>query len=134
MTKAKGKPNAPELINRYIANLTDWRGKTLARIREVFHEADPALVEEWKWMGSPVFSHAGIICVANAHKDKIKLTFAQGAHLSDPHRIFNAGLGGGKWRAIDLAEGDKVDETALTELIHTAISYNTANSKEKVVP
>lgn len=123
-TKSPGGPSASERIDRYIAELDDWRGKTLARIRRVFHAADPEIVEEWKWMGSPVWSHDGIVAVGNAHKNKVKLTFQQGAHLPDPQKVFNAGLDGNQWRAIDLFEGDKIDESALKELIQSATRYN----------
>ncbi len=96
--------NPSERIDQLIAGLTDWRGKTLASIRKSILEADREIIEEWKWMGSPVWSRDGIIAVANAHKDKVKLTFAHGAHLPDPDKLFNAGLGGNAWRAIDLFE------------------------------
>jgi len=132
MPKAKSKGDAPasERINRYIAELTDWRGRTLARIRNVFHEADPAVVEEWKWMGSPVWAHNGLIAVANAHRDKVKLTFSQGVRLPDPHKLFNAGLGGNKWRAIDLYKDDEINESALKDLIRSAVSYNVSSGKK----
>ena len=100
--------NPFERIDHLIAGLTDWRGKTLAGIRKTILEADREIVEEWKWMGSPVWSHDGIIAVGNAHKEKVKLTFAHGAQLPDPDKLFNAGLEGNKWRAIDLFEGDKI--------------------------
>jgi len=129
MTKAnsKGDAKASELISRYIAELTDWRGKTLARIRKVFHEADLAIIEEWKWMGSPVWSHNGLVAVANAHRDKVKLTFSQGVNLPDPHKLFNAGLEGNKWRAIDFYKDDKINESALKDLIRSAVSYNVSS-------
>lgn len=128
MTKAnsEGDATASERISRYIAEHADWRGGTLASIRAAFHEADPEIVEEWKWMGSPVWSHNGIIAVANAHRDKVKLTFSRGAHLSDPHKLFNAGLGGKKWRAIDLFEGDELNEAALKDLVLSAVHLNTS--------
>ena len=97
--------NPSERIDQLIAALTDWRGKTLASIRKSILEADREIIEEWKWMGSPVWSHDGIIAVGNAHKDKVKLTFSHGASLPDPDKLFNAGLGGNAWRAIDLFEG-----------------------------
>lgn len=130
MAKAKAKAQAKDdsvasgLIDVYIAEHADWRGETLAKVRAAFHAADPAIVEEWKWMGSPVFSHDGIVCVVNAHKDKVKLTFANGARIADPDGLFNAGLGGNKWRAIDLTEGDKIDARALKALIRAAVRYN----------
>jgi hypothetical protein len=123
---------ASALIDEMIKKLgDDWRGKTLAKVREVIHEADPEIVEEWKWMGSPVWSRDGIIAVGNAHKDKVKLTFAHGASLPDPDKVFNAGLGGNMWRAIDLFEGDKINERGLKNLIRAAIEYNQTKSKKK---
>lgn len=116
--------NPSERIDQLIAGLTDWRGKTLATIRKSFLEADPEIIEEWKWMGSPVWSRDGMIAVANAHKDKVKVTFAQGARLPDPGKLFNAGLGGNAWRAIDLFEGDKIKVPALKNLIRAAVAYN----------
>ncbi|MBI4921519.1 MAG: DUF1801 domain-containing protein [Devosia nanyangense] len=116
--------NASENIDRLIAGLADWRGKTLAGLRKTILAADPEIVEEWKWMGSPVWSRDGMIAVGNAHKDKVKLTFSHGARLPDPDRLFNAGLGGGVWRAIDLFEGDKIDEPALKTLVRAAIEFN----------
>jgi hypothetical protein len=133
MKKATAKPDGSpsELISRYIANLTDWRGLTMAKIRKCFHDADPEIVEEWKWMGSPTWSRNGLIAVANAHKGKVKLTFAQGAHLPDHHKLFNAGLGGNRWRAIDIYENDRVDEAALKGLIRFAVAFNMATSKKR---
>jgi hypothetical protein len=123
---------ASALIDEMIKKLgDDWRGKTLAKVREVIHEADPEIVEEWKWMGSPVWSRDGIIAVGNAHKDKVKLTFAHGASLPDPDKVFNAGLGGNMWRAIDLFEGDKINERGLKNLIRAAIEYNQTKSEKK---
>jgi len=123
--------NPTERIDQLIAGLPDWRGKTLARIRKSILEADREIVEEWKWMGSPVWSRDGMIAVGNAHKDKVKLTFLHGASLADPDRIFNAGLGGNKWRAIDFVEGDKVNERALKTLVRTAVAYNQGKLKKK---
>src|SRR5215471_13273374 len=123
--------NPSERIDQLIAALTDWRGKTFASIRKSILEADREIIEEWKWMGSPVWSHNGIIAVANAHKDKVKLTFSHGASLPDPDKLFNAGLEGKVWRAIDLFEGDKVNERALKNLVRAAIDYNQARSKKK---
>ena len=116
--------NPSERIDQLIAGLTDWRGKTLATVRKTILEADPEIIEEWKWMGSPVWSRNGMIAVANAHKDKVKLTFSNGASLPDPNRLFNAGLRGNKWRAIDLFEGDKINERALKNLVRAAVEYN----------
>src|ERR1700689_2225519 len=122
------KPVPPEsaaaLIDEMIAELTDWRGKTLASIRKSILGADPKIIEEWKWMGSPVWSRDGMIAVGNAHKDKVKLTFSHGARLPDPDKLFNAGLGGNAWRAIDFFEGDKINERALKSLVRAAIDYN----------
>jgi hypothetical protein len=123
--------NPSEHIDQLIAKLTDWRGKTLASIRKSILEADREISEEWKWMGSPVWSRDGIIAVGNAHKEKVKLTFTHGAKLSDPDKLFNAGLEGGRWRAIDLFEGDKIDGRALKNLIRSAIDYNQSKSKKK---
>jgi hypothetical protein len=121
--------NASEKIDALIAKLKDWRGETLASVRKTILAADSKIVEEWKWMGSPVWSRDGIIAVGNAHKDKVKLTFANGAKLPDPDKVFNAGLGGSAWRAIDLYEGDKVDARALKNLVRAAILYNQAKPK-----
>jgi hypothetical protein len=116
--------NPSERIDQLIAGLTDWRGKTLANVRKSILAADREIIEEWKWMGSPVWSRDGMIAVGNAHKDKVKLTFSHGAHIPDPDKIFNAGLGGNEWRAIDLFEGDKVNERGLKKLVRAAIEYN----------
>jgi hypothetical protein len=124
--------NPTERIDLLIEALKDWRGKTLASIRKSILEADREIVEEWKWMGSPVWSRGGIIAVGNAHKDKVKLTFAHGASLPDPDKLFNAGLAGNKWRAIDLFEGDKINARALKNLIRAAVALNLkAKSKPK---
>ena len=120
-----------EQIDQLIAGLTDWRGKTLASVRKTFLEADSEIIEEWKWMGSPVWSRDGIVAIGNAHKDKVKLTFSHGASLPDPDKLFNNGFGGKVWRAIDLFEGDKIDESALKELVRAAIEYNKAKTKKK---
>jgi len=120
-----------ELINKYIVGLTDWRGIMFANLRKIIHDADPKIIEEWKWMGSPCFSHDGLILVANAHKDKIKLTFSQGASLPDPDKLFNAGLEGNKWRAIDLYEGDKIKELSFKVLINSAVVHNLAKKTTK---
>src|SRR5271170_793811 len=123
--------NPAERIDLLIESLTDWRGKTLTTVRKTILEADPEIIEEWKWMGSPVWSRDGMIAVGNAHKDKVKLTFANGASLQDPDKLFNAGLGGNKWRAIDLFEGDKINERALKNLVRAAIDYNQIKLKKK---
>jgi hypothetical protein len=121
--------SASELIDELIANTPDWRGATIARLREIIHDADPDVVEEWKWMGSPVFSHGGIVCVITLLKNKVKLTFSEGAGLADPDKLFNAGLEGNKWRAIDSYEGDQIDESALKALIRSGVEHNIAKAK-----
>jgi hypothetical protein len=131
MKKPVPAESASALIDDKIKKLGDWRGKTFAKVREVIHEADPEIVEEWKWMGSPVWSHDGMIAVGNAHKDKVKLTFSHGASLSDPDKVFNAGLGGNAWRAIDFFEGDKINERALKNLVRAAVDYNQVKLKRK---
>jgi hypothetical protein len=113
-----------------IAELTDWRGKTFASVRKSILAADREIIEEWKWMGSPVWSRDGMIAVANAHKGKVKLTFAHGASLADPDGLFNAGLEGNARRAIDFSEGDKVNERALKNLVRAAIDYNQTKLKK----
>lgn len=118
--------NPSEEIDAYIAGLSDWRGPMLARFRELFHEADPEVVEEWKWMGSPVWSHDGILAVGMSFKTSVKLGFMNGASLADPDKIFNDELAGNKRRAIKLFEGDSVDEESLRQLIRTALAYNLA--------
>jgi hypothetical protein len=123
--------NPSERIDQLIAGLTDWRGKTLAGIRKSILEADREIIEEWKWMGSPVWSRDGMIAVGNAHKDKVKLTFSHGASLPDPDKLFNNGLKGNTWRAIDLFEGDKISERALKNLVRAAIDYNQIKLKRK---
>ena len=115
---------ATEQIDQLIAGLDDWRGKTLASVRKTILAADDEIVEDWKWMGSPAWSRDGLIAVGNAHKDKVKLTFAQGASLADPDGLFNNGFNGKVWRAIDLAEGDKIDKQALQDLVRAAIAFN----------
>ena len=123
--------NPSERIDQLIAGLTDWRGKTLAGIRKSFLEADREIFEEWKWMGSPVWSRDGVLAVGNAHKDKVKVTFAHGASLPDPDKLFNNGLEGNAYRAIDLFEGDKINERALKTLVRAAVAYNQAKGKKK---
>ena len=123
--------SASKRIDKRIADLGDWRGERLAEIRKIIHDVDPEVVEEWKWMGSPVWSHEGMYALANAHKDKVKLTFHHGAQLRDPKKLFNAGLAGNKWRAIDFREGDTIDETALKALLREAVAYNTTRSVPK---
>ena len=123
--------NPSELIDQLIADLPDWRRETFAALRTTILEADPEIIEEWKWMGSPVWSRDGIIAVANAHKKWVKLTFMYGASLPDPDRLFNAGLEGNARRAIDWFEGDTIDGPALKTLIRAAIAFNQGKSKKK---
>ena len=118
--------SASELISRRIAELGDWRGETLKRMRKLVKAADPDVVEEWKWMGTPVWSHDGIICTGESYKDHVKLTFIKGAALKDPARLFNAGLEGNARRAIDIHEGEKVDESAFTTLVRQAVALNSS--------
>jgi len=120
-----------ERIDRMIAELADWRGKTFAVIRKAILAADREIIEEWKWMGSPVWSRDGIIAVANPHKGKVKVTFDYGARLPDPDKLFNAGLEGNQRRAIDFFEGDEVNERALKNLVRAAIEFNESRSKKK---
>ena len=122
--------NPSERIDQLIEGLADWRGQTLAGIRKSILETDGGIIEEWKWMGSPVWSRGGMIAVANAHKGKVKLTFAHGASLPDPDRLFNAGLEGNARRAIDFLEGDKVNERGLKNLVRAAIDYNQTKLKK----
>ena len=126
--------DASEQIDKLIAGIADWRGKTLAGIRKAILEADREIVEEWKWMGSPVWSRDGIVAVGNAHKGKVKLTFMYGAKIADPDKLFNAGLEGNERRAIDFLEGDKVNVSALKNLIRAAIEYNQTKKSKKKAP
>ncbi|WP_217914797.1 DUF1801 domain-containing protein [Miltoncostaea marina] len=121
-----GDPPASELIDRRIAELGDWRGETLRRVRELIRRADPEVVEEWKWRGTPTWSHDGIVCTGESYRDKVKLTFAKGAALDDPAGLFNASLDGNVRRAIDIGEGDELDAAAFTELIRAAVALNAA--------
>ena len=123
--------SATELIDNLAAELTDWRGKTFADIRRIIREADPEIVEEWKWMGTPVWSHGGIVCIANAFKDKVKLTFDEGASVPDPDKLYNNGLTGKKWRTIDYFKDDKIKEIELRNLVRSAIDYNLTKAKAK---
>jgi len=116
--------SASALIDARIKSLADWRGKMLAKVREIIHAADPEIVEEWKWMGTPVFSHGGIVCTGETYKSVVKLTFAKGAALKDPAGLFNSSLDGNVRRAIDIHEGEKVNEEALKNLIRTAVALN----------
>jgi hypothetical protein len=124
MKKPVTAENASARIDERIQELGDWRGKTLARVRKLIHDADPAVVEEWKWMGTPVFAHDGIICTGETYKSVVKLTFAKGAALEDPRGLFNSSLDGNVRRAIDIREGEKIDEAALKALIRAAVMLN----------
>ena len=116
--------SASAFIDEKIKELADWRGKTLAKVREIIHEADPEIVEEWKWMGTPVWSHGGIVCTGETYKKVVKMTFAKGAALRDPSGLFNSSLDGNVRRAIDIHEGEKIDEAALKDLIRDAVALN----------
>jgi hypothetical protein len=122
--------SASAFIDAKINELGDWRGKMLAKMRRIIHAADPEIVEEWKWMGTPIFSHGGIVCTGESYKNIIKLTFAKGAALEDPSGLFNSSLDGNVRRAIDIHEGDKVDEAALKDLIRAAVALNLKGKNE----
>jgi hypothetical protein len=125
-SKEEGGASACQLIDARIEELGDWRGETLARVRSLIKQADPDVVEEWKWRGVPVWSHAGIICTGETYKNVVKMTFAKGAALEDPSGLFNASLDGNTRRAIDFHEGDRIDEEALQALIRAAVALNTS--------
>ena len=129
MKKPVTAENASALIDERIEELADWRGKTLARVRKLIHDADPAVVEEWKWMGTPVFSHDGVICTGETYKGVVKLTFAKGAALEDPKGLFNSSLDGNVRRAIDIHEGDEIDATALKALVRAAVALNRSSRR-----
>src|SRR5579871_317017 len=132
MKKPVANESASAFIDAKIKELGDWRGKMLARVRALIHEADPEIVEEWKWMGTPVFSHAGIICTGETYKNIVKMTFARGAALPDASGLFNSSLDGNVRRAIDIHEGEKINEAALRELIRAAVALNvTMKNKPK---
>jgi hypothetical protein len=116
--------SASAFIDEKIKELGDWRGKTLAKVREIIHQADPEILEEWKWMGTPVFSHNGIVCTGETYKNVVKMTFAKGAALKDPSGLFNSSLDGNVRRAIDIHEGDQVDAAALKDLLRAAVALN----------
>lgn len=136
MKKSDAKQDpAPALISKRIAELADWRGKTLGKIRKLIQQADPDVVEEWKWVkptnpGTPVWSHDGIICTGESYKDKVKLTFAKGAALQDPAHLFNSSLDGNVRRAIDLHEGAEINESAFKELIRQAVALNSSGKSK----
>jgi hypothetical protein len=121
--------SASALIDAKIIELGDWRGKTLARVRKIIHEADPEIVEEWKWMGTPTFSHGGVVCTGETYKNVVKMTFAKGASLKDPKGLFNSSLDGKVRRAIDIKEGDTIDVAALKDLIRQAVALNLNGKK-----
>jgi len=123
--------SASELISGRIAELGDWRGATLARMRQLIQEADPEVVEEWKWMGTPIWSHDGILCTGESYKKVVKLTFAKGASLEDPARLFNSSLEGNVRRAIDIAEGEEVDAAAFKTLVRAAVALNQSKPAKK---
>jgi len=137
MNKSGKKPGASQgqpasgLIDQRIAELGDWRGDTLSRMRKLIKEADPEAVEEWKWRGVPVWSHDGIICTGESYKSIVKLTFAKGASLKDPAKLFNSSLEGNTRRAIDIHEGEEVDADAFKALIHAAVALNTSGGKAR---
>ena len=123
--------SASELITKRIADLGDWRGETLSRMRKLIKEADPNVVEEWKWMGTPVWSHDGIICTGESYKKVVKLTFAKGASVKDPAHLFNSSLDGNVRRAIDIHEGEQVDESAFKSLVRQAIALNSSRKPKR---
>ena len=129
-TAKQGTESASQSISKKIARLGDWRGETLARIRVLIKEADPDIVEEWKWMGTPVWSHDGIVCTGETYKNVVKMTFAKGASLKDPSRLFNSSLEGNARRAIDIHEGEKIKAPALKALIRAAVALNVSSRKE----
>jgi hypothetical protein len=124
MKKPSPQESASASIDGKINELGDWRGKTLAKVREIIHKADPEIVEEWKWMGTPVWSHGGIVCTGETYKQVVKMTFARGAALEDPSGLFNSSLDGNTRRAIDIHESDKVDAAALKDLVRAAVALN----------
>jgi hypothetical protein len=136
MKKADAKPTlqAAELISKRIADLAGWRGETLARMRKLIHQADPDVIEEWKWMGTPVWSHDGIICTGESYKSVVKLTFAKGAALTDPSGLFNSSLDGNVRRAIDIREGETIDASAFKALVREAIAVNRAGRSKANKP
>jgi hypothetical protein len=129
MSKNETEKSPSRLIDERIAELGDWRGEMLGRLRALIKEADPEVVEEWKWRGGPVWSHDGLICPGETYKSVVKMTFAKGASLKDPSRLFNSSLEGSTRRAIDFREGEKIDEKALKTLIRAAVTLNTSKAK-----
>ena len=134
---ARPAPNgatASKNITKRIQELGDWRGEVLARVRQLIHDADPEIEEEWKWRGTPVWSHDGIVCTGESYKQVVKLTFARGASLPDPKKLFNSSLEGSTRRAIDIREGEKLNETAFKELIRSAVAANSAARARRASP
>ena len=129
MKRSVAVESASALIDEKIEKLGDWRGKTLAKVRAIIHEADPEIVEEWKWMGTPTWSHGGIVCTGETYKNVVKMTFAKGAALKDPSRLFNSSLDGNVRRAIDFHEGDKLNVKALKALIRAAVGLNKSSAR-----
>ena len=129
MKKPVPAKSPSEFIDERIKELGDWRGKTLAKVRALIHEADPEIVEEWKWMGTPVWSHDGLVCTGETYKSVVKMTFARGAALTDPSGLFNSSLEGNVRRAIDIHEGEKIDEAALKNLLRSAVALNLENKE-----
>ena len=129
-SSSRKNESASELISKRIKELDDWRGRTLSRVRKLIKETDPEIVEEWKWRGVPVWSHGGIVCTGETYKNVVKLTFAKGASLKDPARLFNSSLDGNVRRAIDISEGESIDEAALKKLVRAAVALN-LEGKEK---
>jgi len=130
MKKPAPVESASALIDEKIKELGDWRGKMLAKVREIIHDVDPEIVEEWKWMGTPVWSHGGIVCTGETYKNVVKMTFAKGAALDDPSGLFNSSLEGNVRRAIDIHEGEKIDRTALKKLIRAAVVLNSESKTQ----
>ena len=139
VVKKRGTPQAKrasdlpasQQIDRRIEELGDWRGKVLAQVRAIIRKADPDIIEEWKWRGTPVWSHDGIVCTGESYKQVVKLTFAKGARLKDPHRLFNASLDGNTRRAIDIHEAEKINPAALTALVREAVRLNASSAKKQ---
>jgi hypothetical protein len=129
---SKSSESPAQLIDARIKELSDWRGETLSRIRRLIKQADPGVVEEWKWRGVPVWSHDGLICTGETYKSVVKLTFAKGAQLKDPKRLFNSSLEGNTRRAIDLHEGEQIDETAFEALIREAVALNESSARQRL--
>jgi hypothetical protein len=132
MKKSVPVESASAFIDEKIKELGDWRGKTLAHVRQLIHDADPDIQEEWKWMGTPVWSHAGIVCTGESYKQVVKLTFARGAFIKDPKKLFNSSLEGNTRRAIDLREGEKINEAAFKQLIRAAVAANSVPRAQRV--